>query len=65
MGMTPFMLAVGGTSLVCYVLMMRAQNRDAQRRGFGGDGSLSSSSYDSGGGSSAFSCFGGDGSPLG
>ncbi len=36
MGMTTFMLAVGGTSLVCYVLMTRAQNRGAQRRGSGG-----------------------------
>ena len=42
MGMTTFMLAVGGTSLVCYFLIARAQNRGAQRRGSAGDGSGSS-----------------------
>ena len=39
MGMTTFMLAVGGTSLAD-LLMTRAQNRGAQRRGSGGDGSV-------------------------
>ena len=31
-GMTAFMVAVGGTSLICYLLMNRAQNRKARRR---------------------------------
>jgi len=69
MGMTTFVLAVGGVSLVCYLLMTRAQNitraqnLGAQRRGSAGDGSLSPGSYDSAGGSGIFGWFGGDGSP--
>ena len=38
-GMTAFMVAVGGTSLVCYLLMNRAQNRKARRESAGGDAS--------------------------
>jgi len=30
-GMTAFMVAVGGTSLVCYLLMNRVQNRKERR----------------------------------
>ena len=61
MGVTTFMLAVGGTSLVCYVLMTRAQNRSTRWRGSGGDNSLSSGGSDSGGGSNILNWFGGDG----
>ena len=34
-GMTAFMVAVGGTSLICYLLMNRVQNRRAQSRSAG------------------------------
>ena len=37
--MTAFMVAVGGTSLVCYLLMNRTQNRKARRESVGGDAS--------------------------
>jgi len=36
-GMAAFMAAVGGTSLICYLLMNRVQNRTT-RRDSGGDG---------------------------
>jgi hypothetical protein len=54
MGVTTFMLAAGGTSLVSYLLMTRAQNRGTQRRGPAGDNSGSYRSYDSGGDGSLF-----------
>jgi len=38
-GMTAFMVAVGGTSLVCYLLMNRVQNSKIRRESAGGDGS--------------------------
>ena len=60
MGVTTFMLAERGTSLDRYFLMTPAQTRGAQRRGSAGDGMGSSAGYDSGGGSSNFSWFGGD-----
>ena len=31
-GMTAFMVAVGGTSLICYLLMNRVQNRKDRRK---------------------------------
>ena len=67
MGMAAFMLAISGTSLVCYLLMTRAENRGAaQRRRLAGDSSGSSSSYDSGGDiSGIFSWFSGDASSSG
>jgi hypothetical protein len=67
MGMATFMLAISGTSLVCYLLMTRAENRGAtQRRRLAGDSSGSSGSYDSGGDiSGIFSWFGGDASSSG
>lgn len=58
-GMTAFMVAVGGTSLVCYLLMSRAQARKA-RRDSGGDSS--SSDISSGDGWSLFSSSGSDSS---
>jgi hypothetical protein len=62
-GMTAFLIAVSGVSLVCYWLMARAQNRGAERRSsFDGDGA--DSTYSGGGsdGWSIFSWFGGDNS---
>ena len=49
-GMMAFLAALGGASLVCYLLMNRVQNRGARRDSAGGDGS-GSSSYDASGGS--------------
>src|SRR6267378_8449701 len=62
-GMTAFMVAVGGTSLICYLLMNRVQNRQARRENAGSDGS--SSSYGSSDGASSsglLSWFGSDSS---
>ena len=36
-GIAAFLAAVGGTSLVCYRLMNRAENRSARRQGASGD----------------------------
>jgi hypothetical protein len=64
-GMTAFMAAVGGTSLVCYLLMNRVQNRKSERESAGGDTSGTSSSGSSGGdGWSLLSWFGSDSSSL-
>lgn len=57
-GMTAFLAAVGGTSLICYLLMNRAQNHKARREGAGGDSSTIGSGDSSGG--SLFSWFGSD-----
>jgi hypothetical protein len=43
-GMTAFMVAVGGTSLICYLLMNRVQYRKSERNSAGGDASGTSSS---------------------
>jgi hypothetical protein len=60
--MTAFMIAVGATSLICFLLMSRVQNRSA-RRSPAGDGSGDGASYDSGSdGWHASSWFGGDNS---
>ena len=48
-GMMAFLAALGGASLVCYLLMNRVQNRSARRDSAGGDSG--SSSYDLSGGS--------------
>ena len=50
-GMATFMVAVGGTSLVCYLLMNRMQNRKARRESvsdgtYSGIGASDSSSTD-------------------
>ena len=39
-GIAVFMMAIGGTSLICYLLMNRVQNRKAQRES-AGDGAYS------------------------
>jgi hypothetical protein len=49
-GMAAFMAAVGGTSLICYLLMNRVQNRKSERESAGGDASGTSSSDSSGSG---------------
>jgi hypothetical protein len=36
-GMTAFMVAVGGTSLICYLLTSLVQNRKTRRESTGGD----------------------------
>jgi hypothetical protein len=61
-GMTAFMVAVGGTSLVCYLLMNRAQNRKARRESAGGDVSGMGPGDSSGGGWNLLSGFGSDSS---
>jgi hypothetical protein len=63
-GMAAFMVAVGGTSLVCYLLMNRVQNRKSGRENAGGgDVSGTSSGGSSGGdGWSLFSRCGSDNS---
>ncbi len=59
--MTAFMLAVGGSSLICYLLMNRGQSRKTQRERAGGDASGTGSSDSSGGdGWNLLSWFGSD-----
>jgi hypothetical protein len=60
-GVTAFMVAVGGTSLICYLLMNRVQNRKDRRECAGGDASSIGPSNSSGGdGWSLLSWFGSD-----
>jgi hypothetical protein len=59
-GMTAFMVAVGGTSLVCYLLINRAQNRKARRESAGGDASSMGAGDSSGGGWNLFAGSGSD-----
>ena len=44
-GITAFLAAVGGTSLICYLLTNRAENRGARRQGASGDSAGSGASY--------------------
>ena len=48
-GMAALMVAIGGTSLICYLLMNRAQNRKPRRERAGGDSYGTTSSDGSGG----------------
>ncbi|ANV99963.1 hypothetical protein [Bradyrhizobium icense] len=48
-GMAAFMVAVGGTSLICYFLMNRVQNRHPRRESAGAD-TYGATSGDSSGG---------------
>jgi hypothetical protein len=59
--MAAFGIAVGGTSLICYALMTRLQNRK-RKRGVSGDSSSDGGiyNYSSGDGWSLPSWFGGD-----
>jgi hypothetical protein len=43
--MAAFMVAVGGTSLICYLLMNRVQSRKDRRESAGGDASCMGPSY--------------------
>ncbi|MEH2548830.1 hypothetical protein V1283_005475 [Bradyrhizobium sp. AZCC 2262] len=62
-GMTAFMVAVSGTSLICYLLMVRVQNRKDQRQSAGSDTSGIGPGDSSGGeGWNPFSWFGSDSS---
>ena len=62
-GMTAFMVAIGGTSLICYLVMNRVQDRKDRRESAGGDTSGIGSSGSSGGdGWSPLSWFGSDSS---
>jgi hypothetical protein len=62
-GTAAFMVAVSGTSLICYLLMNRVQNRKPRRESAGGDASGIGSSDSSGGdGWNPLSWFGSDGS---
>jgi hypothetical protein len=56
--MTAFAIAVGGTSLICYVLMTRLQNRRVNRRSSGEHSTSDSSSYAGGDGWALASWFG-------
>ena len=60
-GMTAFVVAVGGTSVICYLLMHRVQNRSARLERAGSDGS-GTSTGSSGDGWNLVSWFGGDSS---
>ena len=48
-GMTAYLVAVGGTSLICYLLINRAQARKTRRESAGGDASGTGPGDSSGG----------------
>jgi hypothetical protein len=60
--MAAFGIAVGGTSLICYVLMTRLQNRRANPGSSGRSSGPDGGNYTGGDGWSIFSWFGGDNS---
>jgi len=60
--MTAFGMALGGTSLICYLLMTRLQNRRANRGSSGRSPAPDGANYAGGGGWSIFTRFGGDNS---
>ncbi len=62
--MAAFGIAVGGTSLVCYVLMTRLQNRRANRRSLRDSPSPDDGNYTGSDGWSISSWFGGDNSAF-
>lgn len=57
-GMTAFLVAVSGTSLICYLMMGRVQKRKSRRQGTGGDASSMGSGDNAGGGWNLPSWFG-------
>jgi hypothetical protein len=59
-----FGIAVGGTSLICYALMTRLQNRRANRRSSGDSAGAGGGNYGGGDGWSISNWFGGDNSAL-
>jgi hypothetical protein len=60
--MTAFGIAVGGTSLICCLLMTRLQNRRANRGSSGRSAAPDGGNYAGGEGWSIFKLFGGDNS---
>ena len=62
--MTAFGIAVGGTSLICYALMTRLQNRRGNRRSSGDNASADGGNYVGGGGRTIAHWFGGGHSGL-
>ena len=62
--MVTFAIAVGGTSLICYALMTRLQNRRSNRRSSGDSSGVGSTNYSGGDGWSISNWFGGDNSAL-
>jgi hypothetical protein len=64
-GVMAFMVAVGGTSLVCYLLMSRLQNRKTRQESAGGDTSgIGPGDSSAGSSGSLFSWFGSDSSSI-
>jgi hypothetical protein len=61
-GMAVLMVAIGGASLICYLLMNQAQNRNARREGVSDSGPYGSSDSSSTDGWSLFSWGGSDSS---
>jgi hypothetical protein len=57
--MTAVGIAIGGTSLICYLLLMRPQNRRAYRGSSYDSSGSDGGSYSGGGGWSLFSWIGG------
>ena len=62
--MVTFAIAVGGTSLICYALMTRLQNRRANRASSGDSSGAGSGNYSGGDGWSISNWFGGDNAAL-
>src|SRR5712671_371935 len=60
--MMTFAITVGGTSLICYALMTRLQNRRANRGSSGDSSGAGSGSHSGGDGWSIPNWFGGDNS---
>ncbi len=60
-GLTAFLVAVSGASLVSYRVIGRVQNREPHRQGAGGDASSMGSGDSAGGGWNLPSWFGSDG----
>jgi hypothetical protein len=58
--MMAFGIAVGGTSLICYVLMTRLQNRRGNRRSSGDNSSTDGGNYVGGDGWTIANWFGGN-----
>src|SRR5260221_5088160 len=63
-GMTAFAIAIGATSLVCYLLMTRVQNGRRNRRSSGDGSAPDVANYDRGDGWTLSSWFGGGHSAL-
>ena len=58
--MAAFGIAVGGTSLICYLLMTRSQNSRRKRRSAGDSSATDGGNYSGGDGWTIASWFGGE-----